>query len=36
MPPVGRVRDRDEIAAIVHRYAELLDSGDVEGVVGHF
>ena len=33
MPPVG---DRDEIAAIVHRYAELLDGGDVEGVVALF
>jgi hypothetical protein len=33
MPLVG---DRDEIAAIVHRYAELLDGGDVEGVVGLF
>ncbi len=30
------VGDRDEIAAIVHRYAELLDGGDVEGVVGLF
>jgi hypothetical protein len=29
-------RARDEIAAIVHRYAELLDGGDVEGVVGLF
>jgi hypothetical protein len=33
MPPVG---DRDEIAAIVHRYAELLDTGDVDGVVAMF
>ena len=30
------VRDRDHIAAIVHRYAELLDGGDVEGVVDLF
>jgi len=30
------VEDRDEIAAIVHRYAELLDGGDVEGVVNLF
>ena len=29
-------RARDEIAAIVHRYAELLDGGDVEGVVALF
>ena len=28
--------DRDDIAAIVHRYGELLDGGDVEGVVGLF
>jgi len=27
---------RDDIAAIVHRYAELLDGGDVEGVVAMF
>jgi hypothetical protein len=33
MPTVG---DRDEIAAIVHRYAELLDTGDVDGVVAMF
>jgi 3-phenylpropionate/cinnamic acid dioxygenase small subunit len=33
MPLVG---DRDEIAALVHRYAELLDGGDVEGVIGMF
>jgi hypothetical protein len=33
MPLVG---DRDEISAIVHRYAELLDTGDVEGVVALF
>jgi len=33
MPLVG---DRDEIAALVHRYAELLDEGDVEGVIGMF
>ena len=33
MPPVG---DMDDIAAIVHRYAELLDTGDVEGVVALF
>jgi 3-phenylpropionate/cinnamic acid dioxygenase small subunit len=30
------VGDRDEIAATVHRYAELLDGGDVEGVVALF
>jgi len=28
--------DRDEVAALVHRYAELLDGGDVEGVVAMF
>jgi hypothetical protein len=33
MPLVG---DRDDIAAIVHRYAELLDTGDVDGVVAMF
>jgi 3-phenylpropionate/cinnamic acid dioxygenase small subunit len=33
MRPVG---DRDEIAALVHRYAELLDAGDVDGVLEHF
>lgn len=33
MRPVG---DRDDIAALVHRYAELLDAGDVDGVVDHF
>jgi hypothetical protein len=33
MPLVG---DRDEIAALVHGYAELLDGGDVEGVIGMF
>ena len=33
MPPVD---DRAEIAEIVHRYAELLDGGDVEGVVALF
>jgi 3-phenylpropionate/cinnamic acid dioxygenase small subunit len=27
---------RDDITAIVHRYAELLDDGDVEGVVAMF
>jgi len=37
MPPVDDSRRaRDEIAAIVHRYAELLDGGDVEGVVALF
>lgn len=37
MRPVGTsVQDREEIAAIVHRYAELLDGGDVEGVVALF
>jgi 3-phenylpropionate/cinnamic acid dioxygenase small subunit len=30
------VGDRDEITALVHRYAELLDSGDVEGVLDLF
>jgi 3-phenylpropionate/cinnamic acid dioxygenase small subunit len=30
------VGDRDEIAALVHRYAELLDAGDVDGVLDHF
>jgi hypothetical protein len=29
-------RARDDIAAIVHGYAELLDRGDVEGVVAMF
>jgi len=33
MPPVG---DRDDITTLVHRYAELLDAGDVEGVVAMF
>jgi 3-phenylpropionate/cinnamic acid dioxygenase small subunit len=33
MPPVG---DRDDITALVHRYAELLDGGDVDGVLDHF
>jgi hypothetical protein len=28
--------DRDDITAIVHSYAELLDRGDVEGVVALF
>jgi 3-phenylpropionate/cinnamic acid dioxygenase small subunit len=28
--------DRDEIAALVHRYAELLDAGDMDGVVAMF
>ena len=28
--------DRDEIAAIVYRYAELLDRGDMDGVVALF
>jgi SnoaL-like domain len=37
MPLVdASVRARDDITAIVHRYAELLDGGDVEGVVGLF
>lgn len=29
-------RARDDITRLVHRYAELLDSGDVEGVLDHF
>jgi hypothetical protein len=29
-------RARDQIAALVHGYAELLDGGDVEGVVALF
>ena len=28
--------DRDEITALVHRYAELLDAGDFDGVVAMF
>jgi 3-phenylpropionate/cinnamic acid dioxygenase small subunit len=28
--------DRDEITALVHRYAELLDAGDLDGVVAMF
>ena len=28
--------DRDEITALVYRYAELLDSGDMDGVVALF
>ena len=28
--------DSDEITALVHRYAELLDGGDIEGVVELF
>jgi 3-phenylpropionate/cinnamic acid dioxygenase small subunit len=28
--------DRDEITALVHRYAELLDGGDLEGLVDLF
>ena len=30
------LEDRDDIAGIVHHYAELLDGGDVEGVVALF
>jgi 3-phenylpropionate/cinnamic acid dioxygenase small subunit len=30
------VGDRDEITALVHRYAELLDGGDIDGVVALF
>jgi 3-phenylpropionate/cinnamic acid dioxygenase small subunit len=30
------VGDRDEISALVHRYAELLDGGDMDGVVALF
>ena len=29
-------RARDDITVLVHRYAELLDGGDVEGVVAMF
>jgi len=37
MRPVGDAnRNRDDITALVHRYAELLDGGDVEGVLDHF
>ena len=28
--------DRDEITALVYRYAELLDGGDIDGVVALF
>ena len=28
--------DRDEITALVHRYAELLDGGDIDAVVALF
>jgi hypothetical protein len=28
--------DRDDISALVHRYGELLDAGDVDGVVAMF
>ncbi len=28
--------DRDEITALVHRYAELLDAGDMDAVVAMF
>jgi 3-phenylpropionate/cinnamic acid dioxygenase small subunit len=30
------VGDRDEITALVHRYAELLDGGDLDSVVALF
>ncbi len=30
------VGDRDEITALVYRYAELLDGGDIDGVVALF
>jgi 3-phenylpropionate/cinnamic acid dioxygenase small subunit len=30
------VGDRDDIAALVYRYAELLDGGDLDGVVALF
>jgi 3-phenylpropionate/cinnamic acid dioxygenase small subunit len=30
------VGDRDDIAALVYRYAELLDAGDFDGVVALF
>lgn len=33
MPLVG---DRDEISALVYRYAELLDGGDLDGVTDMF
>src|SRR5689334_1232208 len=37
MPLVDVARSaRDEIGTLVHRYAELLDGGDVEGVVALF
>jgi hypothetical protein len=37
MPLVDASRTaRDDIAALVHGYAELLDRGDVEGVVAMF
>jgi hypothetical protein len=31
-----RMGDRDEITALVHRYGELLDAGDIDGVVAMF
>jgi 3-phenylpropionate/cinnamic acid dioxygenase small subunit len=30
------VEDREQITALVYRYAELLDSGDIDGVVDLF
>ena len=36
MRPVGADEDRAEIADLVHRYAEMLDTGDVDGVLAHF
>jgi 3-phenylpropionate/cinnamic acid dioxygenase small subunit len=30
------MRARDDIATLIHRYAELLDTGDVDGVVAMF
>jgi 3-phenylpropionate/cinnamic acid dioxygenase small subunit len=37
MPTVDpSTRARDDITRLVHRYAELLDAGDVEGVLDHF
>jgi ketosteroid isomerase-like protein len=32
----SRVGDREEITALVYRYAELLDGGDIDGVVDMF
>ena len=32
----ARVADRDDISALVYRYAELLDGGDLDGVTDMF